>query len=159
MPRPVLDGRVVERRPSLTERELRLYAEAGLVRADAEVWKSAGIEPYQAQGYRSAGLALDNAVWCWEAGFGGTETAGMDRATLRSQVYATIRRLARLEEGYPNVLSRLKPHHRRRVADALGQGLAVDQAQAWIRARGPIDDMYAWAASGSPPQRRDGCAP
>ena len=101
MPRPVLDGRVVERRPSLTERELRLYAEAGLVRADAEVWKSAGIEPYQAQGYRSAGLALDNAVWCWEAGFGGTETAGMDRATLRSQVYATIRRLARLEEGWP----------------------------------------------------------
>ncbi len=92
----------------------------------------------------------------WEAGFAGTEAARMDRATLRSEVDATIGRLARLEEGHPHVLSRLKPNHRRRVADALGQGLPVDEARAWIGAKGPIDGMYVWAASGVLRQRLDG---
>jgi hypothetical protein len=148
-----LDGRPRGTRRSLTESKLRLYGrEAKLSPAEAEDWAAAGIGPYEAGAYRSAGLLLHLAVRCQRAGVRGADFAGGDPAVLLARVEARLRPLAPLDERYPEVMLDLEAEARRRIAVALELGLPVDTAAAWIGAGGPIDDnLYAWVMSGAGP--------
>jgi hypothetical protein len=109
-------------------------------------------------------LTLEEARTCRHAGISGTEAAATQRVPLLARVDATLGRLAPLDERHPELMLALRPHERRRIAGALGQGLSVDAAGSWIGAGGPIDDMYAWVMSGAHPRealRRaaQGCSP
>jgi hypothetical protein len=152
-PAAPLDGRPKGTKSSLSESRLNVYLRrARLTPGEAEEWAAAGIGPYEAGLYRSAGLILQSAIRCRRAGVRAADFAGENPAVLLARVEAALRPLAPLDERYPEVMVDLEAEARRCVALAFEQGLPVDIAAAWIGAGGPIDDnMYAWVLSGAAP--------